>query len=146
MLEGERFTESEWWGLEGTSVGYPAQPPAQAGSPRAGCTAPRPGGAGISPEKENISRGGGRYSPWATPEDGIEKCPSPCCPRLLISPSSVTAPRQTSRAAAVGCGLSFAAGEPSVGSARRRERPQVRCCSIVLKVMVINTQILPQPG
>ena len=27
-------------------------PPAQAGSPRAGCTGPRPGGAGISPEKE----------------------------------------------------------------------------------------------
>jgi len=33
-------------------VGHPAQPPAQAGSPRAGCTAPRPGGTGISPEKE----------------------------------------------------------------------------------------------
>ena len=32
--------------------GHPAQPPAQAGSPTAGCTAPRPGGAGISPEKE----------------------------------------------------------------------------------------------
>ena len=41
-----------WWGLAGTSGGHPAQPPAQAGSPRAGCTAPRPGGAGISPEKE----------------------------------------------------------------------------------------------
>ena len=33
-------------------MGHPAQPPAQAGSPTAGCTAPRPGGAGISPEKE----------------------------------------------------------------------------------------------
>jgi len=32
-------------GLEGTSVGHPAQPPAQAGSPTAGCTAPRPGGS-----------------------------------------------------------------------------------------------------
>ena len=41
-----------WQGLAGTSVGHPAQSPAQAGSPRAGCTAPRPGGAGISPEKE----------------------------------------------------------------------------------------------
>ena len=41
-----------WQGLEGTSVGHPTRPPAQAGSPRAGCTAPRPGGAGISPEKE----------------------------------------------------------------------------------------------
>ena len=30
----------------------PAQPPAQAGSPRAGCTAPRSAGVGISPEKE----------------------------------------------------------------------------------------------
>jgi len=30
-------------GLEGTSVGHPVQPPAKAGSPRAGCTAPCPG-------------------------------------------------------------------------------------------------------
>ena len=37
--------------------GHPAQPPAQAGSPRAGCTAPRPGGAGISPEKKTRLRG-----------------------------------------------------------------------------------------
>ena len=36
---------TECLGLEGTSVGHPVQPPAQAGSPRAGCTAPRPGGA-----------------------------------------------------------------------------------------------------
>ena len=36
---------TEWSGLAGTSVGHPAQPPAQAGSPTAGCTAPRPGGA-----------------------------------------------------------------------------------------------------
>ena len=41
-----------WWGVAGPSGGHPAQPPAQAGSPRAGCTAPCPGGAGISPEKE----------------------------------------------------------------------------------------------
>jgi len=41
-----------WLGLEGTSVGHPAQPPAQAGSPRAGCAAPRPAGSGTSPEKE----------------------------------------------------------------------------------------------
>jgi len=33
-------------------VGHPVQPPAQAGSPRAGCTGPCPGGSGISPEKE----------------------------------------------------------------------------------------------
>jgi len=50
---------TEWWGLEGTSVGHPAQPPAQAGSPRTGCTGPRPGGAGISPEKETPQ------PPWA---------------------------------------------------------------------------------
>jgi len=31
-------------GLEGTSVGHPVQPPAEAGSPTAGCTGPRPGG------------------------------------------------------------------------------------------------------
>ena len=33
-----------WSGLAGPSGGPPAQPPAQAGSPRAGGTAPRPGG------------------------------------------------------------------------------------------------------
>jgi len=32
-----------WQGLAGPSVGPPAQPPAEAGSPRAGGTAPRPG-------------------------------------------------------------------------------------------------------
>jgi len=35
----------EWWGLEGTSGDPSVQPPVKAGSPRAGCTAPRPGGA-----------------------------------------------------------------------------------------------------
>jgi len=33
---------TEWQGVAGTSVGHPAQPPAQAGSPRAGCTGPHP--------------------------------------------------------------------------------------------------------
>jgi len=50
---------TECLGLEGTSVGHPAQPPAQAGSPRAGCAAPRPGRSGISPEKETPQ------PPWA---------------------------------------------------------------------------------
>ena len=50
---------TECSGLAGTSVGHPAQPPAQAGSPRAGCTGPCPGGAGISPEKETPQ------PPWA---------------------------------------------------------------------------------
>ena len=36
---------SEWSGLEGTSGGHPAQPPAEAGSPRAGCTGPCPSGS-----------------------------------------------------------------------------------------------------
>ena len=40
-------------------MGHPAQPPAQAGSPTVGCTGPRPGGAGISPEKETPQ------PPWA---------------------------------------------------------------------------------
>ena len=39
--------------------GHPAQPPAEAGSPRAGCTGPCPGGSGISPEKETPQ------PPWA---------------------------------------------------------------------------------
>jgi len=43
----------ECLGFEGTSGDPPAQRPAEAGSPTAGCTAPRPGGSGISPEKEN---------------------------------------------------------------------------------------------
>jgi len=36
---------TECLGLAGPSVGHPAQPPAQAGSPRAGCKGPCPGGA-----------------------------------------------------------------------------------------------------
>ena len=56
-LMNHRITEC--LGLTGASVGHPAQPPAQAGSPRAGGTAPRPGGAGISPEKETPQ------PPWA---------------------------------------------------------------------------------
>jgi len=43
VSQNHRLTE--WSGLEGTSVGHPVQPPAEAGSPRAGCTAPRPGGS-----------------------------------------------------------------------------------------------------
>jgi len=54
-------------------VGHPAQPSAQAGSPRAGCTAPRPGRAGISPEKETPQ------PPWAA-----------CCLCLLCNRSSGT--------------------------------------------------------
>ena len=38
-------------------MGHPAQPPAQAGSPRAGCKGPRPGGSGI------ISREGDSTAP-----------------------------------------------------------------------------------
>ena len=53
LAAGQKETHriTEWRGLEGTSVGHPVQPPAQAGSPRAGCTGPCPGGSGISPEK-----------------------------------------------------------------------------------------------
>jgi len=36
---------TEWSGLEGTSVGHQVQPPAEAGSPRAGCTGPCPSGS-----------------------------------------------------------------------------------------------------
>ena len=50
LSKDDRITA--WWGLEGTPGDPPAQPPAQAGSPRAGCTAPRPAGVGTSPEKE----------------------------------------------------------------------------------------------
>ena len=40
-------------------MGHLVQPPTQAGSPRAGCTAPHPSGSGISPEKETLQ------PPWA---------------------------------------------------------------------------------
>jgi len=45
------FTESQnhrTFGLQGTSVGHPVQPPAEAGSPTAGCTGPRPGRLGFT--------------------------------------------------------------------------------------------------
>jgi len=42
---------TEWERLEGTSVDHLVQTPAKAGSPRAGCTGPRPGGFLISPKK-----------------------------------------------------------------------------------------------
>ena len=46
VFPGSRYHRiTEWSGLAGPSVCHPAQPPAEAGSPRAGCTAPRPGGA-----------------------------------------------------------------------------------------------------
>ena len=60
-----RITECS--GLAGTSVGHLVQPPAEAGSPRAGCTAPRPGRSGISPEKETPQ------PPWAA----CSRAPSP---------------------------------------------------------------------
>jgi len=43
MQPVHRITECS--GLEETSVGHLVQPPAKAGSPRAGCTGPRPGGS-----------------------------------------------------------------------------------------------------
>ena len=58
---------TECLGLEGTSVGHPVQPPAKAGSPRADCTGPRPGGSWISPEKETPQ------TPWAA----CSRAPSP---------------------------------------------------------------------
>ena len=57
LSQNQRITECSE--LEGTSVGHPVQPPAQAGSPTAGCTGPCPGGSGISPEKETPQ------PPWA---------------------------------------------------------------------------------
>ena len=44
-----------------------SNPPAKAGSPRAGCTGPCPGGSGISPEKETPQ------PPWAA----CSRAPSP---------------------------------------------------------------------
>ena len=46
-MKSHRITHriTEWSGLEGTSVGHPVQPPAEAGLPTAGCRGPCPGGA-----------------------------------------------------------------------------------------------------
>ena len=81
-------------GWEGPLWVTQPKPPAQAGSPRAGCTAARPGGAGISPEKETPQ------PPWAAwarappPSEGrssssgsagassasvCARCPLSCC-------------------------------------------------------------------
>ena len=60
--------------------GHLVQPPAQAGSPRAGCTAPRPGGAGISAEKETPQ------PPWAA----WARAPSPSEGRSSSSSSAGT--------------------------------------------------------
>ena len=43
--DGPNHRITECWGLEGTSGGHPAQPPAEAGSPTVGCRGPCPGGA-----------------------------------------------------------------------------------------------------
>jgi len=67
-----------WWGLAGTSVGHPAQPPAQAGSPTAGCTAPRPGGAGISPEMETPQPPWAAWARALSPSEG--RSSSSCSP------------------------------------------------------------------
>ena len=80
-----RITECS--GLEGTSVCHPVQPPAEAGSPRAGCTGPCPGRSWISPEKETPQ------PPWAacsralSPSEG--RSSSSCSDRT--SPASVCA-------------------------------------------------------
>jgi len=59
-LEGEQVTESQnGGGWKRPLWVTQSNPPAEGGSPRAGCTAPRPGGAGISPEKETPQ------PPWA---------------------------------------------------------------------------------
>jgi len=40
QLQSQNHRITAWSGLEGTSVGHPVQPTAEAGSPRAGCTGP----------------------------------------------------------------------------------------------------------
>ena len=70
-----------------------SNPPAKAGSPRAGCTAPRPGGAGISPEKETPQP---PWAAWASAPSLSPRClgvasvlgvnqssPIPAAPKLL---------------------------------------------------------------
>jgi len=68
-------------------VGPPAQPPVQAGSPRAGCRGPCPGGAGISPEKETPQP---PWAAWARAEDTRVFVPATTQLQVVASPPSRT--------------------------------------------------------
>ena len=83
IAPNQRVTESQNHRMVGVGRdlwGHPVQPPAEAGSPRAGCTGPCPGGSGISPEKENPQ------PPWAT----CSRAPSPSEGRSSSSCSAGT--------------------------------------------------------
>ena len=74
-----------WQVLEGPSVGHPVQPPAEAGSPRAGCTAPHPGGSGISPEKETPQPPRAAWARAPSSSEGSSSSSRPRCSGQLHS-------------------------------------------------------------
>ena len=61
-----------------------SNPPAQAGSPRAGCTRPHPGGSAISPEKETLQPPWAACSSAPSPSEG--RSSSSCSDRTSHAP------------------------------------------------------------
>ena len=64
---------TECYRLEGTSVGHPIQPPAEAGSPTASCTGPCPGGSRLLPCGKPLLQGLPLLQHWSG-GNGEEKC------------------------------------------------------------------------
>ena len=68
-----------------------SNPPAEAGSPRAGCTAPRPGRAGISPEKQTPQPPWAAWarapspSEWSSSSSSAGTCCASFCARCPLS-------------------------------------------------------------
>ena len=101
-----------WSGLEGTSVGHPVQPPAQAGSPSAGCTGPCPSGSGISPEKETPQPPWAAWARAPSPSDGRSCCSAlptelcaPGCPAAAALAQQVQdCARKVGKLFGAGCG------------------------------------------
>ena len=129
---GDRITESQNHRIVGVGRDLCGSsspiPPAEAGSPTAGCTGPCPGGSGISPEKETPQ------PPWAACSsapmddggdaggDGADPCAC-CChrdaedgasPKVSSSPAAALADPRVPSLAEVSGGRRQASGTGSV--------------------------------
>ena len=155
LLINHRITE--WQGLEGTSGDPPPQPPAQAGSPTAGCTAPRPGGAGISPEKETPQP---RWAAWArapSPSEGrsssscsagassasvCARCPLSCRWAPLESVAHPPDPHPADIYKIPSQSSSPACFESDAGEAAIERRRKMRVC-LLFQVLISENCIFP---